>query len=344
MPGFDPSCIDVEDYLECLEMQNVDRATEKEFRFSCPLPAHATGDENPSAYMNIETTAFFCHSCHAKGNAVTLAAQILDVSPVIATRMLRQRYSPAGIDPDSRNMEEEIRRLIESRKKPDPRRNKVLDESVLGRYKVDWPTRFAEWHEGAAPEWVDYLLGERGFEPEILMDWEFGYSKDKNRITLPVRDEDGDLVGIKARAYDDETKPKYLNLRDPNNDIEAFLKNEIVFGLYLCRQDEPLIVVEGEFNVIAMQTLGYNCGGVNGSYFGDRQIQLIKRWTDHAILFFDSDRAGWDATNSVAETLNPFIRVDICPDHHGDPMVMHPYSIRKCLQEARSWTELLMSA
>lgn len=336
MPSFDPSCIDVEDFLDCLEVRNVEKATEKEIRFSCPLQAHAAGDENPSAYMNLDTTAFFCHSCHAKGNAVTLAASILDVSPVVSTRMLRQRYLPGGIDPDSRNMEEEIRKVIAARRKPDPRRNKMLDESVLDQFSVWW-----RGEESKGSEWAIYALDR--FSLGELIAWQFGYHRMKNRITLPIRDEDGHLVGIKARAPDDTTKPKYLNLRDLDLDIEPFLKSEIVFNLHCCKPGEPLIVVEGEYNSIRMSYQGHNCASLNGSYFGERQIQLIKQWTDHAILFFDSDQAGFDATNAVGNALRPFMRVDVCPDHPGDPMVMHPYSIRKCLQGARSWTELMLT-
>lgn len=342
MPRFDPACIEVRDYLDCLNIRNVEQATEHELKFSCPYPAHLKGDESPSAYMNIETTKFFCHSCHAKGDAVSLASDLLEVSPIVAIRMLKQRYSPGGIDPDARCMTEEIRKIVE--KMPEPKReNRILPEDVLDRYHVDWPIRFAEWHEGAAPGWVDYLLGKRGFEPETLMDWKFGWSERYHRVTLPVRDENGYLVGIKARALDDR-KPKYLNLKDEENDIQPYLKNEVVFALD--RVDAPvsnLIIVEGEYNAIAMGQAGIeNAVAINGSYFGNRQIQLIKRSADSATLFFDSDPAGYHATHAVAEELLPFMPVSIVPDHEGDPAVMHEYSIQRCIQEAQPYVTVML--
>jgi DNA primase len=337
---FDLSCIEVEDFLSCLDIRNIERATEKEFKFSCPLSAHASGDESPSAYMNIHTTAFFCHSCHAKGNAVTFAAQVLSVSPVQVTRMLKQRYSAAGIHPDTRNMEEEIKKLIDERTNKIKRENIRLDESVLDQFAVDWHHLIFESDD--VPDWVMYLVG-RGFTAAELARWEFGYHQERDRITLPIRDEKGYLVGIKARAYRDEQKPKYLNLKDPRNGIEAFLKNEIVFGLdrvdeYL----ESLIIVEGEWNAIAMQEHhGYpNAVAINGSYFGERQIKLIKRHCDKAILFFDSDRAGFDATVAIGEALKPFINVYVCPEHPGDPMTMHSYSVQRCIEGAITLRDL----
>jgi DNA primase len=295
--------------------------------------------------MNYTTTAFFCHSCHARGNAITLAATLLGVSPIQATRMLKQRYSPAGIHPDARNMEEEIRALIAARDQNQKRGNKRLDESVLDAYRVDWQVQLYQDAKYADP-WARYLY-DRGFRVSHLVSWEFGYSKRLNRVTLPVRDEEGYLVGIKARALDDQ-KPKYLNLHDKGNGVEPYLKNEVVFALNRVLDDDgflsgtPLILVEGEYNAIAMHEFhGFrNSVAINGSYFGERQIKLIKRWCDHAILFFDTDKAGADATIAVGEALKPFIEVSICPDHHGDPMVMHPYSVRSCIAEARSMREL----
>lgn len=344
MSRFDPSCIDVLDYLECLDIRNVERATDKEVRFSCPYPAHIKGDESPSAYMNLETSSFFCHSCKTKGNGITVAADILGVSPIAAIRMLKQRYSPAGINPDSRSMVEEIRKILH--KEPVVKRvNEPLPERVLDAYKVDWPTRFAEWHEGAAPGWVDYLLGERDFEPEWLMDWQFGYSDRFRRITLPIRDEKGRLVGIKARAWTKGHRPKYLNLRDDDNGVVSYLKNDIVFALDRVPSDtDTLIIVEGELNAIVMHELGYrNTVAINGSYFGERQIRLIKKRADKAILFFDSDSAGFEAARAVADVLLPFIFVDVVPDHIGDPAEMHPYSVERCLDEARGYMEAMLT-
>jgi DNA primase len=340
MPAFDPSCIDVEDFLECLEIRNIDRATEKEFCFSCPYPAHVKGDESPSAYMNVATTAFFCHSCHAKGNAISFTTDVLGISPITAIRFLKQRYAPGGLDPDARCMVEEIRKIL-YKKKPEKRQNKILDESVLDAYYMDWATiaRFKAPH-------ATYML-DRGFSIQTLTEWQFGYSAEYERITLPIREEHGLLVGIKARAMDSR-RPKYLNLRDDTNNVEPYLKNEVVFALDRARAwddyDGILIVVEGEFNAIAMHSLGYeNTVAINGSYFGNRQIRLIKEYAERVILFFDSDRAGFDATRALAEALLPFVFVDVCPDHFGDPVEMHPYSVKRCLAEARGFIEVQLA-
>jgi DNA primase len=342
MTVFDPSCIDVEDFLDCLEIRNVTRATEKELSFSCPYPAHVKGDESPSCYMNIATTAFFCHACHAKGNAITFTADILEVTPIVAIRFLKQRYSPGGIDPDSRDMVEEIRKIL-NKKQPEKRENKILSESVLDRYWVDWGVLARIGNPAAT-----YMFINREFRLNQLTEWQFGYSADFDRITLPIRDELGRLVGIKARAWDNR-RPKYLNLHDEANGVEPYLKNDVVFALDRVlnwpEYDGTMNIVEGEYNAIAMHSLGYgNTVAINGSYFGDKQIKLIKQHAERALLFFDSDKAGYDATHAVADVLLPHLFVDVCPDHVGDPMEMHSYSVKRCIDGARSYMEVMLAS
>jgi DNA primase len=350
MRPFDPSCIDVFDYFECLEVDNVTQATDSEVRYSCPYPGHAMGDSTPSAYMNIETTAFFCHACHAKGNAVHLASEILGVSMLEATKMLKQRYSPSGLDPDSRNMREELKKYREKKQKPPPPENVPLDESIIDQFAVDWFAVEKAMNMGQdCPPCLTYMIS-RGFGPETLEEWQFGYDHKSDRIVFPVRDENGVLVGFKARAWD-KRKNKYLNLGKPLHDFNPFLKNNVVFALDRARKvneqfrhlSRELIIVEGELNAISMHRYGWtNTVAINGSYFGQRQIKLLTRYADRAILFFDSDEAGYDATRAVIRELRPFMPVYICPDHDGDPADMDFEEIKACIDQAVSSVRLAL--
>src|SRR3974390_2705475 len=141
---------------------------------------------------------------------------------------------------------------------------------------------------------------------------------------------------------------------------EPYLKNEIVFGLNRAKQyfeewkkiaegvyvrpsEHRLIVCEGELNAICLHALGYRGAvAINGSYFGQRQMRLIREYADSVTLFFDTDQAGSDATTAVSEELSPFMPVRVVPDHEGDPAVMHGYSIRCCIEQAKPYREILL--
>lgn len=335
MSAFDPSNVDVLDMLEVLDIDNVTQATEYEVRYSCPFSAHDSGDETPSAYMNLETSLFFCHSCHAKGSAIHFTAGVLDVSLLEAVMMLKQKYSPFGINPDARNMVEEVRKYQEQ-KVAEPKENQILDEALIHDFDIDWhEAHYAYLINGGHPA-TDYMF-DRGFTADTLTHWQFGWDVDSNRITLPVRNEDGLLVGFKARAIDNR-KPKYLNLGGERYGFPSFLKNLVVFGLDRARNESTdLILVEGEFNVVKLWQHGIkNAVAINGSYFGPRQIRMLRDCAERVTLFFDTDEAGYDATQAVSQELTPFMPVHIVPDHDGDPADMSFEEITACLDQSIS--------
>ena len=342
MTSFNVENIDVEDFLDCLDIENVSIATESEYRFSCPFSGHSMGDENPSAYMNRETTAFFCHGCHARGNAIDFTSRVLEVSPIKAIRMLRERYQPGAIDPDARNMIEELQKVMDEKSVP-PRENVVLPDETIDQFAVDWEQAEYARQKGEGFPATDYILERFRGDWALLEFHKFGYDSFTGRITLPVYDENAGLVGFKARATDDR-KPKYLNLGGDRYGFEPFLKNQVVFGLHNVIKRRKantapnnLVLCEGEYNAIMLQYYGFNGVSINGSYFGKKQIELIREHADEVILFFDSDSAGRDATRAISQQLRVFMPVYIVDDHDGDPKDMTIVEARHYVEGAQMW-------
>lgn len=323
--------VDVEDFLERLDMDNVRREGRFEVRFSCPYPGHARGDASASAYMNIETTAWYCHGCHRKGNAITFAASILEISPVKARRLLRDAYDPGSLSPDDRDIVEEVHQILlghRSRGVPVPQ-NHVLEEDRTDVFAVDWQ---AVAHSDEAPEALVYMLA-RGFTPETLDDWELGYDARSDRVVIPVRDEHGALVGFKGRSWDGH-HPKYLVIGDaPGDDRRGFgryLPGQVVFGLNRARS-QRLIVVEGELNAIALAQAGHpDAVALGRSGLTLRQARLLRSHADHLTFFFDADEGGdrglwgWDEEDGfhhegALEILGRDCDIDLVCGQDNDP-------------------------
>ena len=358
MSGFDPSCIDVEHFLETLEVRNLEWATDDELRFSCPFPSHAGLDEKPSCYMNSDTTAFFCHGCKQRGNAIGFTEVILGITPLEAIRLLRDRYQPGAINPDERDMVSEIQNILETDEEVAVQ--PVIEESVLEDMAVDWEqVDFARRRDQYVPEPLLYML-ERGLDYQTLADWEFGYDEISNRPIFPVRDQDGILIGFKGRAWQPNQFPKYFVLGDkvgkPSKyGFPCYHTSQVVFGAYKVTGEEDFLVVcEGELNAIAVRMkTGHAAVAINGSHFSDFHAEVIKNKTNRAILFLDSDPAGESATwgwkdsngqhhKGVVDNLKDFIEVRVCPDHEGDPASMNENEIAKCLEESADWVTLQM--
>lgn len=354
MPAFDPSVIPVEDFLDVLEIRNATQATADEIRFSCPFPNHSNGDENASAYMNVETTNWYCHGCHEKGNAVSFAADYLGISPIEATRMLREVYQPGYVNPEARNTVEEVRRILQGKARHERPAQPQLDESALERFDTDWFAVERAMNNGDETYGIDYML-RRGFSPETLTSWNFGYDWISGRITIPVRDINCTLIGFKARATDNR-HPKYLVLGDRPGRVErygfpCYHTSRVVFGLHRAiKMEDPdsegenrhFVVCEGELNAIALQVAGFPGVAINGSQFSEDQANLLRQEADAITIFFDNDQAGRDGTKAVLNALKPFMTIRVVHGHEGDPASMTVAEIREVIERAEGATRFLM--
>lgn len=366
---FDLSCIDVLDFLENLDQENLRREGMREVRFSCPYPGHEHGDASASAYMNLETTAWYCHGCKRRGNAITFAASMLNISPIKAKRLLREAYAPHTLNPDDRNIKEElIAFLARRRAREEQPTNTTFGEEMIERFAVDWRAVEQGMMDGKdyVPEDFVYMI-LRGFDGSTLDYWDFGWDERTKRITFAVRDEWGKLVGVKGRATDGR-HPKYLVIGDDGGShhygFGRYFTGNVVFGLHeaidgfeVLDHGEPaeLIVCEGELNAIALWQLGFRCAvALNGSNLTTPQMRLIRSYADKVTFFFDSDTAGNEALwgrddeetgehkPGALEILNRDLDVKLVLPHEGDPAQMledHEESRPgQLLDEAQSYT------
>lgn len=354
----DLSLIDVEEFLEGLRVRNVMRADMDYWRFSCPFPGHWNADENPSAQMRDDSTAFHCFGCKRSGNAITFLSEYEGVPFLTARRWIRDQWGGGFKEPVDGAENEWLRARAAAEHEASGPQQTYLDESVLENFAVDWCDAFCEWSETKCDGPVGYMFN-RGFEPETLMDWEIGYDDKGARFTIPVRDEDGRLVGFKGRSWDPDRTPKYLALgdkpgRDARYGFPTFEKSLVVFGLPQAHATGRLIICEGELNAMALHQKGWPYAvAIAGSSLSDTQARIIREHCDEAILFFDTTRSdgsrdeaghratwGWrDDKNryhpGAVDALEPHMRTLVTPDHIGDPADMTVEAIQQCLDGAR---------
>lgn len=116
------------------------------------------------------------------------------------------------------------------------------------------------------------------------------------RVTFPIRDRAGTVVGFGARTLGD-AQPKYLN----SPQTPYFDKGATLYGLDLARgpirQERQAVVVEGYMDVVVPHQVGFrNVVAALGTSLTDRQVEALKRYTGTIILALDSDLAGQAAT------------------------------------------------
>ncbi len=122
------------------------------------------------------------------------------------------------------------------------------------------------------------------------------YDRFRNRIMIPIRDENGRMAGFGARIVDPNDVPKFLN--SPETPI--FVKGHLLYGLDRARKPirtvDQAVIVEGYLDVIALHQAGYdNVISPMGTALTEHQLRLLKRFTRRIVLALDPDTAGQKA-------------------------------------------------
>ena len=129
------------------------------------------------------------------------------------------------------------------------------------------------------------------------------FDRFRNRIMIPIRDENGKMSGFGARIVDPNDVPKFLN--SPETPI--FRKGSLLYGLDRARKPirvaDQAVIVEGYFDVIALHQAGYeNVVSPMGTALTENQLRLLKRFTRKSVLALDPDTAGKIAVLRGLET------------------------------------------
>lgn len=324
--------VDVIVFLEELGMLNVHPRGGEAF-YSCPFEGHSNGDTTPSASMNLHSGVWHCFGCGRSGNHVYFLAMLEGVSPVIARRMIRERFGDSA-DLDPERFSERIRERL--RHKPVQsvgRVPEIADEFVEDRL-VDWSLAVESLPN--VPEPMLYALSR--FRRDTLIEWEFGWDTVTGMVCFPYRDRDGRLVGIKGRAWWPDAKPRYKVLGDKFEDdhqkfgFPTLDVGRVVFGAH--RIEVPcgrLVVTEGELNAIASHERGFPAVGISGQYMKEEQARIVMSLTDDAVLVYDELAKALDAAKMLSG-----IRTRIVVGHSSDPAEMDPDELEIAVRNAVS--------
>lgn len=142
--------------------------------------------------------------------------------------------------------------------------------------------------------------------------WDFFH----HRITIPLHDVSGNLVGFAGRVFDNSNPnaQKYLN----PSESPLYKKDKILFGLHKARRSFPkfgkAILVEGYFDVIRLHACGFtNAIATCGTALTKGQAKLLKRFTDTVVIARDGDKAGLKAiSRDIPVLLAQQFRVEVC--------------------------------
>jgi DNA primase len=281
---------------------------------NCPFHDERT----PSFKVNPRDKLYYCFGCEASGDVFRFVEEKEGLDFASTVEALAER---TGVELERENEDpraEERRRrkaqlwallertakfyeryLWESPKAERARRylaDRGLGEEVLRRFGV-----------GMAPSpWDQVLTGSQraGFKVDELLAAGLvqrgrqggHYDRFRNRITFPIRDQRGRVLGFGARALSPDAQPKYLN----SPEGELYRKSHTLYGIDRARgpiaKARRAIVVEGYTDVLALHQAGVEeAVAIMGTAITPEQVSMLAGLTDLVVLALDADRAGADA-------------------------------------------------
>lgn len=290
-------------------------------RVGC-CPFH--NEKTPSFVVSPAKGIFKCYGCGEGGNVIGFVMKRNNMTFPEACKKLARDLNIPIEEKDETPAEKEASFKRESVYVVNSTVNQFYVEQLaqcpdamqycLSRWDAD---TIRELEIGYAPDgWTktrDYLLSKQHVI-ETMLDAGLIKQSEKTkdyldvfmgRITFPIRDKNGHIIGFTARRFrnKDTAYAKFLNTQD----TVAFSKGRNLFGIHHARREaykqDKIILVEGAPDVVKLQSIKiYNSVAPLGTALTAEQIALIKSCSRNVIMIPDADAAGRKAaiTNGVA--------------------------------------------
>lgn len=278
------------------------KKTGSNYKGICPFH----NEKTPSFVVSDTKQIFTCFGCGATGDVIEFVQKYNNLDFPGAVEKLAGEY---GIEIKSSNFHgEKVRSaLYEINREaaaffyraftsgPNPgyeyMKKRGIEPATLRKFGIGYA-------DGSWDSLYEYFM-KKGTDPKTLL--ELGlisysngkyYDKYRDRVIFPIINTRGKVIGFGGRILGDGT-PKYLN--SPESSV--FLKKNNLYGLNLTRQDinkeNQVILVEGYMDVISLYQHGVrNVSASLGTALTESQAAMLKRYTDHVVLAYDSDSAG----------------------------------------------------
>ena len=274
------------------------------------------GEKTASMSFTDEENLFHCFGCKEGGDIFKYIQLINNVEFQESVEIAADKYSfnltytDSKFETNQKNLIDQIKKIsdfftrnineVKSTEALDYLKNRKLDGEDIKNYKLG----FAEKDDKKIIQYCKTNnISDADFKKLGLFS-EKGNFLFKNRIIFPITNFRSEVVGFGWRALED-FGPKYLN----SSESSIYKKNRTLYFLPNFLKDVKkhkfVIIVEGYFDVIAFNKLGYsNVASPSGTALTIQQLNQISKYTDEIYLCFDNDQAGIEATKRIVEIKN----------------------------------------
>lgn len=280
-------------------------------------------EKTPSFVVTPDKQIFKCFGCGEGGDVLTF---LMKINNQTFAEVIEEQALNLGIELPKHNLKNSQmhkaekerlydvmdlalkffkKNLLSNQKALEYLEKRGINEVAIGKFDL-----------GLAPKGnfeLKNYLSNLGFTIDELSKAGLVYEKDaifydrfKNRIIIPIKNANSDVIAFGARAIIDGQMPKYIN--SPESMI--YNKSSVLFGLNRAKDEiqkrDSVIFMEGYFDVISAHLGGVeNAVATCGTALTPQHIKLISRFCPHRRIYlaFDTDSAGKKAIVHGAEVI-----------------------------------------
>ena len=298
----------------------------KDYKAVCPFH----DDTNPSLSISPERQYFKCFVCGTGGNAISFVQKYEHISFNEALRKTAELvgYHPKELDTfkDNRPKDEKKESLIkclydlnlyyqfalnapEGKDGLDYLESRHIDKDMRLKYKLGYA-----YKDGKS---TIAFLEKKGHSIKTIEDTGIARSigagqytdMNEGRVTFPICDVDGNVVGFSARRIRPGDEAKYMN----SPDTYLFHKTGILYNFHIAkdiaRHKGYIYVCEGFMDVFALSRIGMDeAVAIMGTALTNEHIALLRNLNVEVRLCLDGDLPGQTAMMKIA---NLFVKSGI---------------------------------
>ena len=288
-------------------------------------------DSHPSMSVSPSKGIYKCFSCGAGGDALSFLIRIQNREFKEVVLELADKFGielPKKLNP-SNEFKLEKKQILQACEAASKLYNSNLNSDndskkaqlylnkreitgeIISKYTLGWaPDKYDFLYNELKKDFKDTILEKAGL---ILKSTKGGWiDRFRNRIIIPIQDENGNFIAFGARAVEEGQNPKYLN----SSDSLIYNKSKTLFGLYnakdAIKENDSVIIMEGYFDVITAQTHGVkNAVASCGTALTPEHVKILSHYTKSRKIYlsFDTDSAGINATKRGSEVIKETLSV-----------------------------------
>lgn len=274
-------------------------------------------EKSPSFMIQKGDHHYHCFGCGAHGDAIQFLMTHLKLSFMEAVESLAEKYhvqlerieGEHKKGPNKASLKQALElacRFYEYMLLHTNEGAQALNYLYQRGLDIDFIRRFNVGYAPATQGMLQKVLQARAINQVILTDAGLLHPSSReffsDRITFPIRDASGAVIGFSARKFKEETfGGKYINTPE----TAVFKKSRVLFGLNYSRKtiakERRALIVEGQVDALRLIQAGfdYTVAG-QGTAFGEGHVkELVNLGISQAILALDGDNAGEQATVKI---------------------------------------------